>query len=470
MINNILITNKAFGFRYEILLLFSFLEVLLYDRLPIVQIVVTLSEYLFIAIYLFIDKRVSLMYFISFSLLSIGSWSYIIQEKLPNNFWGIRFGMFSLNIIFAVFIFLFIFLSSNIKSNFKSLFGITFFDKFIVYSSIIGAVYVLIGVNYFDNYLRDLMTFLPYFIYIFFLNKLENQEIKNVIKYGLSVTIISMLLSYFSNQLFNYGDGFYFILMNGFSFIALISVFLVRSVFSKWHFYFLFLSILFLISTGKVFIGGKSIIIFAFLLLWYVVSSKNVFIYLIISVFLFFVYPLLASFLTIINDEFVISYKFLQIISIFNYIDLETLASSRTSMGNIIAEGYTLWNYMISNFLILFFGKGFGAGVPDLFGYLSPLALPGAGYNAIDAVRNNFVRLHFPIYEIALKSGVLGLYFYIRMVIFSFKSKNIYDFIFFILLMTVFTNSKEMILLSLMFYKLKRYNSSLPRDYQLNLK
>ena len=123
-------------FNYVVLLIFSILEVLLYDSNPFFQIPVSIIEYLFIVATILIDKKIGVSYFLAFTLLSMGAWSYVIQEELPSNFWGIRVAGFSLNILFSGLLFLYLVLSNGIETLFQVRFqGIKYFNYYIIYSA-----------------------------------------------------------------------------------------------------------------------------------------------------------------------------------------------------------------------------------------------------------------------------------------------------------------------------------------------
>lgn len=451
----------VFTFNYWVLLIFSLLEVLIYDRAAILQVPVTVMEYSFIIFATLSNRRIGISYFVSFSLLSLGVWSYVLQNQLPSNFWGIRIGNISLNVVFSGLLFLYSILSNRVETLFHSKFrGIVFFNYYIIYSILIGTIYVFLSINYLDNYLNDLMLYLTYFIYIYILGMLNNNEIKDLMVKCISVSIITMMVSLLTGQFFKYADDVSFILMNSFSFILPFAMFFIRNLYTKREYYLLFVCMLIMIASGRLFIGSKTIIILVITILWLAFTSRNIlyFLLLIFGFGLLLFQPITLLIERYLDANHLLSYKFSQVFDIFNFIDFDTIASSNTSMGNIIAEGMTIIAYLKSNFMHLFFGKGFGGGIPDLFGYLTPAARDGAGYNPIDASRNNFVRMHFPLFEIAVKAGIMGVAFYLILLIRAAKSTKAYSFIFFIMIFSVFSNSKEMLLLSLIFGRISDLN------------
>lgn len=219
--------------------------------------------------------------------------------------------------------------------------------------------------------------------------------------------------------------------------------------------------------SGKLFVGGKAIIIYIFSIIWYFYINKNFRLYSIVFVLFIYLFSdlLILFFSHQLNNEILFYYKFSQVYdSIFDF-DLSTIASTPTSMGNLIAEGQTTFTYLFSNHLFFLFGKGFGGGIPDVFGYFTPLAGPGTGYTYNDVLRNDFFRMHLPLFEIFIKGGFVSIVIYIYILFRSIREKNIISFIYFIILFTVFFNSKEMMLLTLLFMKL----SNIYKKQEINI-
>ena len=461
-----LITKKKnlIQYRFEILFLFVLLEVLLYDKLSIAQAIVSIIEFIFLLVCVLINKRVGVMYLLSFTLLSLGTWSYVTQEDLPYNFWGIRLFGFSFNVLFTISISIYLLAVNRFrikKIEFSSM--NLFFIRFIVYSIIVGLIFVFFfGENFIDNFLKDLLVYFPYFFYLYLLSFLELDDVLLIIKYGIAFSIITMLLSFFTRIFFDYGDGFSFALMNSFTFISVFTLFFFRKLYTQKEIYFLFFSLLFLLFSGRVFIGSKSFILIIVLFLWIAFSSLKYIKYFFLCLVLLFIFlnPIITWVSTNINSDLVVSYKFSQIFGIFELVDVETIAQSKTSMGNVVAEGVTIFRYMMNHPLFFLFGKGFGGGITDANGYLAIYVGDGAGYGDIDLLRNQFTRMHLPFFEIIIKTGFLGMFFYLKLLYQSFRKKDIFSFSLFIVIMTVFSNSKEMLLLCMLFdYGSFRLNS-----------
>ncbi|MDP3392408.1 hypothetical protein [Sediminibacterium sp.] len=441
-------------YRFEVLFLFVLLEVLLYDKLPLVQAIISIIEYAFIFACVVFNKRVGIMYLISFTLLSMGAWSYVTQETLPYNFWGLRLFGFSANVLFYIAISFYLFFSNRfrIRLYMQNSAG-RFYIYFILYSFLIGLLFTILSKNYYDNFLKDFLVYLPFFFFLYLISFLSSDDTRLILKYGIALSIIAMLISYFTGQLFDYGAGNTFVLMNAFAFSIIFPIYFFKDLFKWTHLYFLIFSVLFLLIQGKVFIGSKSIILIIFLLVWVLTSSYKVFKYfLLISFFLILLIgPLITWISQNVDPDLVVSYKFNQIFSVFEIVDLELIALSNTSMGNIVAEAITIVKWISNNFGQFLIGKGFGGGLNDTTGYLATYVGPGAGYSEIDLSRDQFTRLHLPLFEVIVKAGFLGTLAYLWALVLLFREKNIFSFSFFMILMSVFSNSKEMILLSLVF-------------------
>lgn len=451
-------------YRYEVLLIFVVFEVLLYDSSSIFQYLITIAEYFFVAIFIVLNRKVGIMYFISFTLLSMGAWSYITQETNPGNFWGIRIFGFSFNILFSLLILIYCLLKSNIRFKIPNLrFDEKFLTIFILYSFLVGLVFTALSINYADNFLSDVFVYFPFFIYLYYLSILSPSNMLMIVRYCVSVTVSSMILSFFTNNTFQYGTGFYFVLINSFGFIVTFAIFFIKGLYSRVHYFFLITTVIALLASGKIFIGSKTIVVLFVALLWVGLKYKKV----MLGVLAFFIFGFLyldtiISLIEQFDASVMLSYKITQVFEIFKDVDLETVASTPTSIGNIIAECKTTFYYLWQNKLFFFLGKGFGGGISDVFGYLEPMAGPLNGYKYEDAIRNDFVRMHLPIYEIFIKSGIVGLCLYIILLIKAFTNRKQISFVYFILIFMVFYNTKEMMLLTLLFMKLEKKSILLP--------
>ena len=442
--------------KYFVLFLFIFSEVYFFESKSNFQIISSVCFYLYLIVLAVINFRKSVEYYFYFSLLTMGAWSYISPLNIPQNFWGLKLQGISINVLFSFFLLIggIILKKGKFLINKPSI----FFLVYIFYSAIIGYLYVLKGQNYLDNFISDLFVLLPSISYIFLFSFFSRNELLGIFKNCYIFSIISIILSWILDKNFIYGFSYKYLLMNGMSFILPYAFLFISGIFNKKLQIINGILILIFIYLGKLFISGKLIVlltcaIFVSLLVNY---SKGAILFItsiIISYFIFFNTEFFGNF----SEDSLMAHKLNQIFDVFSIFDIEFLASSPTSMGNIIAEGVTIFNHYFSNWKFFIFGKGFGGGIPDLFGYLTPLSNPTQGYKEIDASRNNFFRMHLPIYEIFIKTGLIGLSCFFGLIFYIIKSNSKFTFLIFSLLFLVVFNTKEMLLLTILLFNLLEY-------------
>lgn len=459
------LTSNSLKFHYWPLLLFSFFEVIFFGELNSFQVFISLIEYIILTFVALFNIRIAIIYFVCFSLLSYGAWSYIVIDSLPANFWGIRFLGISVNLIFSIYLlFLLVLKDQNRNTKYfpKELYFLLLFYGVSIFT---GLIYCFFNVNYFDNYFKDLMIFFPILIYPFLIFSLGKNETTKIFSYCVSTTIFGMLFSLLFGIFFEYGSGLNFILLNSFGYVIMFILPFCRDKFSGYHYYILVLIAVLLLASGKFFVGGKFIILALMSFFWYFLVYKRNFLLVgltisIISLFSFFWIEITDYLLYFFSDNLLVQNKLSQVISIVEILDLDLLSAAPTSIGNIIAELRTIFQYYKDSPIIAITGLGFGGGVPDVYGFLTPMANPGMGYSEIDAVRNNFFRMHLPVFEFFLKLGIFGGAYYLYLSAKSFQKQNIFSLYFFLIFFTVFTNNKEMIMLGLFFLHLSSIDDS----------
>ena len=459
---------KSIFLRFNLfpIIFFVVLEVFLFGQNIISQTIVSAFVYFVLIVLTLNNVHLAIAYYISFSLLSFGTWSYIVDDLAPGNFWGLRIFDVSVNFIFSIFIlFILILKLKNFKRN-QFPIEINFFFIFFIFSFFVGILNTSFKINYYDNFLKDLIVYTPIFILSFLVFSINDDLSIKIFKYCIISTFIGMLLSLIFGIFFEYGSDFKFILLNSFGFIILVIIPFCKKQFPTYQFYILLIIAAILAISGNFFTGGKFIIILFFGFFWYLlIFKRKIFLTSFLLLFLIFIFSfweLITIFLmNLFEDNFIIQYKLSQVISIIDILDIETLSKTPTSIGNIFAESSTIFHYYILHPFKFITGLGFGGGIPDLYGYLSPLAKPGLGYSEIDASRDNFFRMHLPIFEFVLKFGIFGFFGFIFIAIKSFKNNNIFSFFFFLVFFTVFTNNKEMILLAFLFLRLSNNKSTM---------
>lgn len=437
----------------NILIIFVLLEVFLYGPHTDLQYMTSILEYVFIFYTFIANKKIGIMYFISFTLLSMSTWSYVIGELRPSNFWGldVLFGV-SLNAIISVIILIYLIISSNLRINvYWANTEIKFLSFIIASSFIIGIISVIFNIIHFDRFVVDMLTYGSFIVYIYLFSFLDLQSCEKIIINSFTATAIGMIVSLLFDIRFQYALTQNFIPMNSISFIFPISVFFLRSLFNRTQFILLVGTTFIVLLSGEYFIGVKLIIMFFILFVWCIFSKYKSISALSIAIILFIIFydPIYHTITNYFSDT-IISDKISQAFSILEVSDYHYLISQKTSAGNILAEAITLLSNITQNPLKYILGVGMGGGISDFNYLLSKFAGQG-GYAFIDSYQNYFHRMHLPIFEITIKAGLLGAILYLFIIIKSFFNRNIYSFTYCILLLTVFSVSKEMILLTLLF-------------------
>ncbi|MDB4180551.1 hypothetical protein N9754_05000, partial [Flavobacteriaceae bacterium] len=362
---------------------------------------------------------------------------------------------FSFNILFSVFLMSYLMVTSKRIKFFKMMDkNVKFLSYFIIYSFGVGIFYVGLSLNFLDNFTKDLLTYSPFFIYLYLLQFVGVNMLKKIVIYSLTLTCFNLLFSFIFNKTIGSEDYNTYLLINSFTYILPIALIVMKKEFGKYQYYLLCLITLFFLINGNFFLSAKQIIIFVFLCVWYSYNNKRfrVLNFLLLAGLYFSSELIFTFFINYFEGDF-IAFKFSQIFDLFSSSEVRSLAYSRTSMGNLIAEAITLFNYSLNEPFIFLFGKGFGAGIPDLYGYLGPWA-GESGYALQDLSRNDFHKLHLPIYEIFLKSGLLGLFAYTYLLVKLFFVNEKYSVIYLILFLTVFYVNKEYLMLTLIFLKI----------------
>lgn len=440
-------------YRPDILGVFVLLEVLLYNTNVLLQGTVAVAEYLFLFLVFVKDRQVGILYFLSFTLLTLGWGNYFGREIAANGFWGIRVGSFSLNILFSLVFCLGILIQRKGKLCILWNRVHLFFILFIFYSIVMGSINTLSGRNYVDNFGEDLMTYFSYFIYIVILAEISNDLLLVLLKYVIALTVVTLLLSFGLNQKSIYADG-YFLLSNAIYFILPVAVFVFKELYSRWIWIIMLVIVYGFMMMGEYFIAGKTVILLLFLFGWISWKLKSLRYLLVLPLILFAlnmkdVLDWCAGFF----DGSIIAYKFGQISEALSYVNLDAIASLPSSIGNLLAEGMTIVGATMQHWVCYVFGGGFGAAVPDIYGYLHPWSYMG-GYREIDAVRNAFHKMHLPVFEIFLKGGCFFLVYYLLIMIDTLRSKNVYAFVFGLMFFFTFYVSKEALLLTLILLKI----------------
>ncbi len=445
-------------FSYLILFVFVLLEVIFFDSNSIINTLISYMEVLFILIVFLLNPKIGIMYYLSFNILTFGEWSYVMQEANPQNFYGIR--MFGISVSTLLGFILFLFLIFNSKVKFKDIineFEFKLFHYFILFTFLIGTINVLLGNNYFDNFISDIKTYFPFYFFAYFVFFIKPVNCLKVLKYSFSITFISFLLSFILDQKFYYDSNNSYLLMNSVSYLFPVFFIFSYHFFNKIISALIFLSMIYFYVTFNFFLSGKIILIFVCTLLWLILLKVNKKIALIVLIILVpnltLTIPYILENMSILPG--MVSYKLIQILSIFNF-DFSVIANTQTSIGNIVAEVITSFENLSNNPLSFIFGYGMGGAIKDSFGYLFSWVDAG-GYGTNNYVRNQFFKMHLPVIEIFVKLGIIGVIFYSYMLKEILKEKSFINLMLFIMLFFVFYTSKENLLLTLILIQSAKY-------------
>jgi hypothetical protein len=201
------LTTVGATVRKEILYGFAFLEVVSYLLPRPFQVLIAGIAYAFVGYYLLVRPRTALAYLIAFNLLAMAGWTYLRPEmELPANFWGLRVGGFSFNILFCGAAALFCLLQRTGRRLAPLGLAGLFLLLFVTYSLFAGLVSVVRGVNYPDNFVRDALSYLPGIIWMYFVGRIRAPDALAIFRHGLSATVAAMVLSYLTGARFEYAD------------------------------------------------------------------------------------------------------------------------------------------------------------------------------------------------------------------------------------------------------------------------
>jgi hypothetical protein len=456
------------SYNIGVLFIFALFEVLLFKNNNFFKLSISILEYLFVLFIFFQNKEIGIMYFFSFVLLTIGLGNYEGgYQEMPLNFWGLRLIGFSVNILFSIILALF----CNIKfiDGKRNLF-MQFLIFLIVYGLVIGIIRCLQGVNYIDNFFSDLLTYFPALIYLLLLSKVSVENVFRIIKYAIPVSVFIALASAITGNQLNYGNDT-FCLQNAISFMLLpFALLLLRKWYKHIHWMIMVFIMIYLLVTGNFFISGKIIIVCFIVLVWYVVSMQRKYVLgLIIPLVLVFLSldSILLFFQDFFSGHVVILAKLIQVRDgLKTFSDPFAVASIPSSMGNIVAECITVCRHLWEHPSFLIFGEGFGGGVKDYYGWLAPFA-GHSGYADVCFNRNDYFKMHLPIFEMALKGGIIMLLLYIGILYKALvnRQKSIGILLFLLLFMTFYV-AKEHLLLTLLFAKLIGCNCFMKKEIE----
>lgn len=437
-----------------LLLLFSFIDIALFgDVAPVLQGIFTVTCYIFVIVTFLINHKIGLMYFISFNLLTIGWGNYDEFDNITNGYWGLRIAGFTLNILIQILLFLIIILKSGLKNVFCYDEYSKFFIIYFFWTAIIGTIGLVGGKIYTDNFINDLFTYLPLLFYLAFFKKLTKSDLIIMFKYVFAISIIALLWAYILDKTMRYSDKHY-VVFDSLYYILPVGIFILKKFFNVKILCCFFIIMAFLFLNNLYFISGKTIILFVCLIVWLLYQKKllfTVFVFCLVLIIPFFS-SILETLASTIGDTN-IAFKLNQVSSIFSSNSFMLLAAAETSVGNLAAEFITLITYLIQNPIYLIFGKGNGAGIPDIYGFLQPFCYLN-GYRPIDGSRNDYIGLHLAFYMVLLRGGIFIFVYYLKICAKLIKDNHAISFLALIMLLFVFYASKDYLLLTFLLLRL----------------
>lgn len=446
--NNIILGFKSDSSINEIFLwLFGLGEVILYDCGAVaLQYIFTGIVYSFILISFFRNRKKGIKYFFCFNILALGIFNFWGRTDVVS-YWGLRVGGLSFNILFTALLAILTVIQKRGKHLFPGDKYTIFFFVFYGVTMIWGVGFTILGHNYTNNLIADILTFSPIFFYAVMIKDLDKNELIFIITKIFTITIYALLLAFILNKQFEYAHE-WFIVGNTMSFLSPIGAIILWKYYSKANMTVFIIAIFFLIALEAYFACGKTIIMIAILVLWLLTLNRHVKYIGLICIIV--VFPILINSLDTFAEQLdnkILAFKITQITQVFKDPQVFELAAEFSSMGNLIAEAITLGQFYIENPAYIFFGQGMGAGIPDYFGFLSPFA-GNSGYADIDASRDNFYNLHIAPYKVLANGGLVMFIWYCKILYDLFRARTSLTFLAFLMMFLMFYVSKEFMLLT----------------------
>lgn len=434
--------------------IFSLLEVFAFKlNIDIAYSVVGVFEYVYIIALLFLRTRLGVLYYIGFTLLSLNMSNFLHgYGALPMTFFGLR--VFGLSVNFLV---LFLAAALVLIRQKKYNLLLSKFELWVLvyvcYTFFLGAVLLVIGVHYADNFYKDLTVYLCIVPLVVILRVVSKKELSVLFTHIFFSTALLFFASFVLGAYRQYAIGEDILLVNTFGTVFLFMLF-HKNV---WEYKYLALMIVFFyvfcFSQNLIIFGGKTFIFIFLFLLWRIKNDLNL-IVLLVGLPILVASPYLLTMLrSYFGEGAAISNKIGQVQMILSSLGLHQIALHKSSIGNVIGEFLTLKYILIDSWSRMFFGQGIGSGIYDVFGYLKWWA-GNNGYALVDSERGVYHKLHLATYEILLKGGLLFWIPYCWICLKSFFVKRLEGFLFFILALFMVSVSKEFLLLALCLNKL----------------
>lgn len=225
------------NYNFCILLLFSLIDVFLYgiEGIDLIKFLFSCLVYAYLVILFFINKKNAILYLISFNLLTIGWGNYYHLDNSSLNYWGIRFGRVSLNIVIQFFFCVILILKRRLSISYCMDPYSRFLLIYLIWIAVVGFVNVLFGNIYSDNYIDDLLAILPVLFYFVLFKNLDVESLKKVLIYTFSISVISLLFAFLLHRKMEYG-GSEFVVYNSLYYLLPCGVFIMRKYYTSFFF------------------------------------------------------------------------------------------------------------------------------------------------------------------------------------------------------------------------------------------
>lgn len=443
--------DKYFSFFF----ILSIIEILSFISTSEIQILCSIVQYLIISALLLYNFQFGLKIFFGLSIVSFGAWSVTDEFAIPYSFLDLRLGFISFHVLYMIFIFGYKLILDKFRFNYK----FNIFHILLIISFLIGVIQIARDINFIDNFANDIKLVFTFFLIYILSTKLSRADSIEIIKSSIIISLLLALISIQFNIRFDYGSDNLFLPISGISFFLPLFL-LIRFYDNSLKNRIIQLLSLIILFSGSFFISGKALILFFLAICFYLVrffhrkKSKHPFLILFTCIFSFYllfsgVFDLLDN---VVIKNPIVQYKFNQIKLIFNT-SLYLISNSPTSIGNIFAEVSTIISIAKENILFALFGNGFGGAVYDKLGLLEVWAFRD-GYNVISPIRDSYYKMHLPMSEIMVKSGLFGLVFYFSQFRKYITKYDFYEFLLISSLLLVFYVNKESIILTFILLRL----------------
>lgn len=391
-------------------------------------------SFFFIVVLAFLNEKLSIIGFVTLSLSSlspvvIGSEGYIIQDFGTQRLLNVSMTtlvMFVLVVIKGI-----RFLSFNKYLEFEcdnNFLKFIFFSFIFVFYSLLRQ-FLLEGESFYA-FIEEFNLILVFLFSVLITKDLRYVDVPFLLSLLVFSSILrSVFLSYFDIYTI-YGGQRGYVFDFCFDLIPALPL-IVFEITKKIRFLLLtFFMVSIVYFSGSYIVGGKNILVFgvSFFLSLVVISNSfgnkvSSILFAFVALFflvIFFNMNVLVSFFEIFGIDS-LNYKLFQIQQGMIYLFDFSYIDTTLSVGNILAEIYTVFFVNLDNVFDFLFGKGIGGIYRDIYGFLhnSNAAYPDSMF-----LLNEFYRFHIPVAIVLSWGGIIGLLSYLFVVSKTFKMFN----------------------------------------------